>query len=92
MTEEFAWAEPPVLKRGGRLPSPEWAEIAAKLSQQPGDWALIKGGLASRSTASDTVARINRGAIEAFAPAGSYQATMRTELDRFNVYARKVEP
>lgn len=89
MTEPIVFAEPPALKRGGRMPDPKWAEIAAQLSQRPGEWALIKTALASKSTASDIVARINRGAIEAFAPAGTFEATMRTDVDVFNVYARR---
>lgn len=88
--DDFTWAEPPPIpRRGGRPPSLEWMQIAQNLRQRPGEWALVKSAQ-SRSNASDVVARINRGGIEAFAPAGTFAATMRTNGDLYEVYARMV--
>ncbi|WP_086846954.1 hypothetical protein [Amycolatopsis kentuckyensis] len=91
MTDDLTWAPPPPVNRGGRRPSQEWFDIAAKLRQKPGEWAIVKSAK-SPSNASDIAMRIRRGGIEAFAPADTFEATSRSDGgDMFVVYARYVE-
>lgn len=74
------WADPP--SKG----SVDWTLVASELRARPGEWAIVdRNATVARGTA------IKKGRIEAFQPAGSFEATMRGNGDgRYTVYARYV--
>lgn len=63
--------------------------VAEALRKRPGQWALV-GTFGNYSEASTAVVRITRGTVEAYRPAGDFDATQRKERGDCNVYARFV--
>ena len=67
----------------------DWLKIAHELRDNPGEWALV-----AENVVRTYVTHIKRGSINAFAPAGSYEAVSRgygTDQTRTaKLYARYV--
>lgn len=79
------WEDPPPVPVGRPSPGP-WALIAHQLRGRPGEWGLV--ALEGHTA---IAARINNG-VSWWAPAGSFQATVRTIDGRMHVWARYVGP
>jgi len=62
---EIVFTDPP--PRIGYAQHP-WGDIATQLKRRPGEWALCLRGVHIQATS------INRGALNAFKPAGSFEA------------------
>lgn len=70
------WQDPP----GDRRRSSNYSDIARKLREQPGRWALIIEG-----TNASVTTHINKGRYKDFAPAGDFEATSRRDSTTGNV-------
>lgn len=77
--------------RGGRLPSPMSQDIAAQLTERPGEWAHIRSG-ATPARAASLAHHVRAGTSRAFRPKGAFEAKSRTVDGQFRVYARYVGP
>lgn len=91
---EIIWAEPPAVTRGPQA-NPRYSEFANALRANPGVWAVFK----ENAKDSQNVTDINKGYMQAFTPAGDFQATGRrtdddpeTGAPRFTIYARYIGP
>ena len=80
----LVWQDPP---RAMGSHSVRHDEIAAALRANPGRWALVL-----ERVAISNAGNISAGKIKAYAPAGSFQGTVRKrpDGDRYDVYARYV--
>jgi hypothetical protein len=63
--------------------------IAHKLRAKPGEWAVV-GAYGGAESAGATARHIQHGRLEAYRPAGSFEATARTVDGEDRVYARFV--
>lgn len=71
-----------------RAPAGDYWKIAAELRANPGRWAVVREG--TRMTVIGHGTSIQTGKIEAFRPAGSFEATCRSRDGKVVVYARYV--
>ena len=79
----LVWQDPPASKRGPR--TTKHAEFAAAMRANPGRWALVGGPAKSGGSAT----LIRAGKLSAYAPAGSFEAKVRSRPDgKFDIYAR----
>ena len=87
---EIIWEDPPPgrgnHRPGGRTGS-QHDKTAVELIANPGRWARIHA-YTSRNTASNLASKISRGWISCFAPAGDFDACVRTVNYEHRVYAR----
>lgn len=83
------WEDPPPTRAGARgeaKPVIGHELIAVQLRRKPGEWALIY----EVRSAPALVTEINAGVLQAYRPAGAYEATSRLIDGIFRVYARFV--
>lgn len=92
MSAVFRWEDPPPAL-AGRTAQPRrsehWRDVAAKLREHPGRWAVVvedeffgyAAGLASQ---------VKAGKLAAFRPGGSFEAQTRTVGKSYRLYARYV--
>jgi hypothetical protein len=83
------WEEPPPPRNGQRGDNGErvpWAVIAQELKGQPGRWAVVHEGDPNPKLAT----RIESGLSPWFRPAGSFEATQRSNGSKVTIYARYV--
>lgn len=80
----------------GELPGPAYrarntrhADDAVELREHPGQWGHVSTH-ATRGSAASIAHLISKGALTAYAPEGTYEATSRTVNGEFRVYARYV--
>lgn len=78
--------EPPPSNGKGRI---AWPPVADELRANPEDWAVV-AICTRRAAASGKAQMIKSGAVPAFRPKGSFEATYRSVEDEFRVYARYV--
>lgn len=64
-------------------------EAAEELRSRPGEWAIVSA-YATGTSAAAMARHIMSGAVSAYKPAGSFQATARTVGGEARVYARFV--
>ncbi|MGW5852128.1 hypothetical protein ACWFQ8_29980 [Streptomyces sp. NPDC055254] len=65
------------------------AAIATQLRTKPGQWAHIDSK-STRASAASTAYAVRNGHLNAYAPAGTFEATSRTVNGEYRVYARYV--
>lgn len=83
------WADPPPPRAGvtGKPKAVIVHElIAVQLRRRPGEWAVVQ----EVPYLPQLAMQMNRGAYAPYRPAGSFEATVRTEGDLHLVYARYV--
>ncbi|MGW7785982.1 hypothetical protein CFC35_05460 [Streptomyces sp. FBKL.4005] len=85
---EFRFEEPPADARTTKRGHDHF-KAAAALREQPGRWALIRTTPTSQAARS-AAHQIRDGRINAYLPAGSFDATSRTVDGEFRVYARYI--
>lgn len=91
MTDEITWAEPPERKNGRKPRNPQASlAVADALRLQPGRYARV-AVRTSRSASQQLAGNIKFARDDAFAPAGTFTATVRQVDGQFEVYAKKVE-
>ena len=88
MTGVLRWEEPPPPRTGQRLGRERipWAVIAQELKDKPGKWAVVHEGAPDPKLAT----RIEAGLSPWFRPAGTFEATQRSNGAIFTIYARYV--
>lgn len=64
-------------------------EVASKLRAKPGEWAVV-GVYNASNTAASIARQVNRGAMTAYQPAGSFEAMSHTVDGEPRVYVRFV--
>jgi hypothetical protein len=64
-------------------------EVASRLRAKPGEWAVV-GVYNASNTAASIARQVNRGAMAAYQPAGSFEAMSRTVDGEYRAYARFV--
>lgn len=85
---DIVWQDPPDAQPfGGKVGRPsKWPAVALELRRHPGKWALV-----NTTTSSSWASHVKLGKIPAFAPAGTYDATVRSRRVNgrrvFDVYA-----
>lgn len=87
------WEDPPPARNGrgagGRPLGSRWDEVAETLRDEPGRWAVIVEGTAAQASAA--TARIRLATARCFAPAGTFEARVRSDTGGVHtVYARHV--
>ncbi len=84
------WENPPATTRRGvgRPRDHTWNQVAEQLRARPGQWAVVEDDMPANRTA--IANHIRQGAILAFAPSGTYDATSRSKQGRVTIYARYV--
>lgn len=78
---EIIREDPPARRRAGK-----YNEVADQLAGDGGNWYRIATG----ATTGTLAANINKGAIRAFQPAGSFEAVSRSQDDGVSIWARYV--
>lgn len=75
MSAVIRWEPPPAARRASSEPPSEFDHhgIAAELRARPGDWAVV----CESGTNPALTARINRGELSAYRPAGCFEAVCR---------------
>ena len=81
MIMEIIREDPPAQRRTGK-----YDDVADQLADDIGNWYRIATG----ATTGTLAAAINKGAIRAFQPAGSFEAVSRTQTDGVSIWARYV--
>lgn len=80
--------DPPAVEnhhRGARA-NQHWLEVADHLQDDPGNWYKV----AEEQRFAELAARIRKGAIVAFRPSGSFEATARKVDGVWSIWARYV--
>lgn len=85
------WKSPDPERPNGNIHAVDHARVALKLCAAPGRWARIKA-YRNAATATSIAWQIRNGALVAYAPKGTYEATRRSEEGAYWVYARYVGP
>ena len=78
---EIIREDPPAQRRTGK-----YDDVADQLVADPDNWYRIATG----ATTGGLAAGINKGAIRAFQPAGSFEAVSRSQEDGVSIWARYV--
>lgn len=93
MNGVIRWEDPPQAGNSGRKNGPRrtefWRAVAEQLREHPGRWALVCDG-ERWNYAGGVAGQIINGRITAFRPAGHFEATTRSTIGDFQVYARYV--
>lgn len=82
MSDAIVWVSQPP-PRSRRTLHVKHSEFAAALRDRPGQWALF-----GTFQSSGVAAQIRDGALAAFRPAGTFEATSRTTDAGIDIYAR----
>lgn len=86
---DIRFEELPGAEKAARRPNGEHAQIAAELKARPEQWAHIGTQSSARSAGSLAYA-IRHGRMNAYLPAGAFEATARTVGGEHRLYARFV--
>jgi hypothetical protein len=78
---EIIREDPPAQSRSGK-----YDDVADQLADDIGSWYRIATGATTGTLATN----INKGAMRAFQPAGSFEAVSRTQEDGVSIWARYV--
>lgn len=89
LSREVAFEDPPArsTRRSNGNPGLVWHEIASELVRRPGEWARV-AVLDDALVAGQYACRVRRGAIEALAPFGEFDAVSRTVMGERRLYVR----
>lgn len=85
---EFRFEEPPADARTTKRGHDHF-KAAAALRERPGEWALIRTTSTSQAARS-AAHQIREGRINAYLPAGDFDAVSRSAAGEFRVFARFV--
>lgn len=86
--DEIRWEEPPAPTRWG-MPVANHADVAAKLRERPGRWAIVSV-YSTHVSALSVAYQIRSGKLAAYRPKGAFEASARTVDGEHRVYARFV--
>lgn len=88
-SKRIRWEEPPSRTRVG-APT-QHRDVANQLKANPGNWGIV-AVYDKASTAGSIAAQIRAGSVNAYQPAGAFEAHARTVEGERRVYARYVGP
>jgi hypothetical protein len=89
LSNRIVFEEPPARTSRVSTTKTKNEKIAAKLRKHPGRWARI-GSSDKRGSISSTAHQINSAKLHAYAPAGSFEAVLRTVGKEHRLYARYI--